>query len=39
MHIRKSNTESILRIYAEAASEKEPNELVERFKARLSEIG
>ena len=35
VHLRKSNTEPILRIYTEAATEKEANELADRFKRRL----
>ena len=37
VHLRKSNTEPILRIYAEAATKKEANELAERFKGCLVE--
>ncbi len=37
VHLRKSNTEPILRIYTEAASEKEADDLAERFKNRLSQ--
>ncbi len=37
VHLRKSNTEPILRIYTEAATAKEANDLAERFKARLLE--
>ncbi|MCH7639686.1 MAG: phosphoglucosamine mutase [Bacteroidetes bacterium] len=35
VHLRKSNTEPILRIYTQAATEKEANELADRFKRRL----
>ena len=35
VHLRISNTEPILRIYTEDASEKEANDLAERFKGRL----
>ena len=35
VHLRKSNTEPILRIYTEAATEKEANELADRIKRRL----
>ncbi|NNF57805.1 MAG: phosphoglucosamine mutase [Rhodothermaceae bacterium] len=35
VHLRKSNTEPIVRIYTEARTEKEANDLAERFKDRL----
>lgn len=37
VHVRASNTEPILRIYAEARSEDEANALAERFKTELVE--
>lgn len=37
-HLRTSNTEPILRIYAEAKSEEAANKLAERFKAELLEL-
>ena len=38
VHLRKSNTEPIVRIYTEAKSEKESEELAERFLRELEEI-
>ena len=38
VHIRKSNTEPIIRIYTEAKSENEANELSERFIDEIEEI-
>jgi phosphomannomutase len=38
VHMRPSNTEPILRVYAEAPTEAEAQELAERFKAKLSGI-
>ena len=35
VHLRKSNTEPIIRIYAEAASPEEAQALADRFAARL----
>lgn len=37
VHLRKSNTEPIIRIYTEAASEAQANDLAERFTAELDE--
>ncbi|MDX1438776.1 MAG: phosphoglucosamine mutase [Rubricoccaceae bacterium] len=37
VHLRKSNTEPILRIYTEASAEKEANDLAERFKKVLTD--
>lgn len=37
VHLRTSNTEPILRIYAEAPSEDEARELVDRFKTELAQ--
>ena len=36
VHLRKSNTEPIIRIYAEASSPEEAQELANRFAVRLS---
>ena len=36
VHLRKSNTEPIIRIYAEASSPEEAQGLADRFAARLS---
>ena len=36
VHLRKSNTEPIIRIYAEASSPEEAQELADRFATRLS---
>ena len=38
VHMRPSNTEPILRVYAEAPTEAEAQELADRFKAELSAI-
>ena len=38
VHLRKSNTEPIVRVYTEAKSEKESEELAERFLKELQEI-
>lgn len=38
VHLRKSNTEPVLRIYTEAVNEQEANDLAEQFKARLREV-
>ena len=38
VHLRKSNTEPIVRVYTEAKSEKESEELAERFLRELQEI-
>ncbi len=38
VHLRKSNTEPIVRVYAEAGSEKESEALVQRFLKELKEI-
>lgn len=38
VHMRKSNTEPIIRIYTESKSEKDANDLAERFKAEIREI-
>ena len=38
VHLRKSNTEPIVRVYAEAGSEKESDALVQRFLKELQEI-
>lgn len=35
VHLRKSNTEPIIRVYSEAPSQEDADELVERFKAEL----
>ncbi len=35
VHLRKSNTEPIIRVYSEAPSQHQADELVERFKAEL----
>ncbi len=39
VHLRKSNTEPILRIYAEASTASEATSLAERFKAELEDVG
>ena len=39
VHLRKSNTEPILRIYAEAPTATEATALAERFKAELEQVG
>ena len=36
VHLRKSNTEPIIRIYAEVSSPEEAQDLADRFAARLS---
>lgn len=38
VHLRKSNTEPIIRIYTEAASQQEADELADRFISELKEI-
>ncbi len=38
VHLRKSNTEPIIRVYTEAQSEQEANDLADRFIAELEEI-
>jgi phosphomannomutase len=38
VHLRKSNTEPIVRIYTEAKSQNEANELAQRFIAELKEL-
>ena len=38
VHLRKSNTEPVVRVYAEAGSEKESEALVQRFLKELQEI-
>ena len=38
VHLRKSNTEPIIRVYAEAKSEKEANELAQRFLKEIEEM-
>ena len=38
VHLRKSNTEPIIRVYTEAKSEKEANELVQRFLKEIEEM-
>jgi phosphomannomutase len=38
VHMRKSNTEPIIRIYTESKSEKDANDLAEKFKAEIREI-
>ncbi|WP_203296315.1 phosphoglucosamine mutase [Luteirhabdus pelagi] len=38
VHLRKSNTEPIIRIYTEAPTQKEADELGERFKKELQEL-
>jgi phosphomannomutase len=38
VHLRKSNTEPIIRIYTEAKSQAEANELGERFKKEIQEL-
>ncbi|MFO7746013.1 MAG: phosphoglucosamine mutase [Psychroflexus sp.] len=38
VHLRKSNTEPIIRIYTEAKSQKEADELAQRFIAELEEL-
>ncbi|WP_434036352.1 phosphoglucosamine mutase [Formosa sp. 4Alg 33] len=38
VHLRKSNTEPIIRIYTEAGSQTEADELADRFIAEISEI-
>lgn len=35
VHLRKSNTEPIIRVYSEAPSQRQADELVQRFKAEL----
>jgi len=37
IHIRKSNTEPIIRIFAEAPTNQEANELIDRLKKYLNE--
>ena len=39
VHLRKSNTEPIMRIYAEAASESEVRAMVERFRGEVASVG
>ena len=38
VHLRTSNTEPILRVYAEAATEEEANTLAQRFQKELNEV-
>ena len=38
VHMRKSNTEPIIRVYAEANSQEEAEELTQRFSAELLAI-
>jgi phosphomannomutase len=38
VHLRKSNTEPIVRIYTEAKSQKEADELAQRFISELEEL-
>ena len=38
VHLRKSNTEPIIRVYTEAKSEKEANELAQRFLKEIEEM-
>ena len=37
VHLRKSNTEPIIRIYAEAKSQDAADDLAARFKAKITE--
>ena len=39
VHLRKSNTEPIIRVYTEAPSQKEADDLMNRFKKELLELG
>lgn len=39
VHLRKSNTEPIIRVYTEAPSQKEAEDLMNRFKKELLELG
>ena len=38
VHLRKSNTEPIVRVYTEAKSQAEADALAERFMAEIAEI-
>ena len=39
VHLRKSNTEPIIRVYTEAPSQLEADDLMNRFKAELLAFG